>query len=222
MKYAPRRSPSPSLIISIVALVIACAGTAFAANLITSGDIKNGTIKPKDLSAKAKKSLVGAPGPKGEKGDPGAPGPPGPSALDASTIPSGKTITGASFEREEREDGGGPPSVSLIFGIDFNGFRAPAPLTDADINFDDVGISAAAAAPGEESSGCTGGLGIPTAPPGEVCIYLFHESAYDNTAVAGRLGAPSGFNQADDKGFVLSATGPGVSTLGGTWAYTAP
>jgi hypothetical protein len=44
--------------------------------------------------------------------------------------------------------------------------RAPKALTDADISFDDAGISAAAASNADESSGCTGGIGIPSAPPG--------------------------------------------------------
>ena len=43
------RPPSPALTISIVALVAACAGSAVAATLITSADIRNGTIRGVDI-----------------------------------------------------------------------------------------------------------------------------------------------------------------------------
>lgn len=43
------RRPSPALVISIVALVAACAGTAVAATVITTAQIKNGTIQNVDI-----------------------------------------------------------------------------------------------------------------------------------------------------------------------------
>jgi hypothetical protein len=42
--------PSPALVLAVVALVIACAGSATAASLITGRQIRNGTIKGEDLS----------------------------------------------------------------------------------------------------------------------------------------------------------------------------
>ncbi|MEJ7825484.1 MAG: hypothetical protein WKF48_08635 [Solirubrobacteraceae bacterium] len=47
------RRPSPALIISIVALVAACAGSAVAATVITSGQIRNGTIQNVDIKDSA-------------------------------------------------------------------------------------------------------------------------------------------------------------------------
>ena len=64
-----------------LALVIGLAGSATAASLITSADIKNGTIKTADLSASAKRALkgkAGARGPAGPQGAPGTAGTPGP------------------------------------------------------------------------------------------------------------------------------------------------
>lgn len=65
-----------------MALVMACAGTATAASLIsgkqikkntvTSKQIKNRTLRTKDLHASAARAL------EGQKGDPGAPGAVGP------------------------------------------------------------------------------------------------------------------------------------------------
>ncbi len=43
------RRPSPALVISIVALVAACAGSAVAATVITSKQIRNGTIQNIDI-----------------------------------------------------------------------------------------------------------------------------------------------------------------------------
>jgi hypothetical protein len=43
------RRPSPALVISIVALVAACAGTAVAATVITTKQIRNGTIQNVDI-----------------------------------------------------------------------------------------------------------------------------------------------------------------------------
>jgi len=43
------RRPSPTLVISFIALVAACSGTAVAATLITSKQIRNGTIQNIDI-----------------------------------------------------------------------------------------------------------------------------------------------------------------------------
>ena len=43
------RRPSPALVISIAALVAACAGSAVAATVITGGMIKDGTIQNRDI-----------------------------------------------------------------------------------------------------------------------------------------------------------------------------
>ena len=60
----------------IAGMVIASAGTATAAKLITSKDIKDGTIKAKDLSPALQKRLGGT-GPQGPQGPPGPKGEPG-------------------------------------------------------------------------------------------------------------------------------------------------
>jgi hypothetical protein len=43
------RPPSPALAVSIVALVVACGGSAVAATVITSSQIRNGTIQNADI-----------------------------------------------------------------------------------------------------------------------------------------------------------------------------
>jgi hypothetical protein len=85
--------PSPSLLVAIAAVVIACAGTAWAATVITSKQIKNGTIQLVDLDKGARTALQGGRGPQGpvgpagangtigKDGAPGAPGAPGVSEI---------------------------------------------------------------------------------------------------------------------------------------------
>jgi len=77
-----KRHLSPSLVVALLALLIALAGPAAAAvsKLITGKDIKDGSIGLVDLSAKAKEALrgqAGAQGPIGAQGPAGSPGPAG-------------------------------------------------------------------------------------------------------------------------------------------------
>jgi Collagen triple helix repeat (20 copies) len=85
-----------AVIAAVVAAVVAAASGTAATIVVTSKNIKNGTIQTVDISAKAKQALkgnrgprgipgatgstgpVGPTGPQGQKGDPGAPGTQGP------------------------------------------------------------------------------------------------------------------------------------------------
>lgn len=75
-------TPSASLVVALLALVVAMSGSAVAASLITSKQIKDGTIQTKDISKTARaqlaaKATAGTPGPQGPvgpKGDTGAQG----------------------------------------------------------------------------------------------------------------------------------------------------
>jgi hypothetical protein len=70
----------PVVIAAVLAALISGAGTAVAARLITSKEIKDGTIQIKDLSVSARGTLgarrgpQGAQGPAGPQGQAGAPG----------------------------------------------------------------------------------------------------------------------------------------------------
>lgn len=63
---------------------IAAAATATAGSLITSKNIKDRTIQPRDLSKRTLRYLKGNPGPRGE------PGPMGPQGTAGETGPAGK------------------------------------------------------------------------------------------------------------------------------------
>ena len=76
-RFRPR-PPSPSMVVAVVALVVAMSGGAVAAVVITSKNIKNGSIQLTDISSKARKSLRGKTGKTGPSGPAGLRGPAGP------------------------------------------------------------------------------------------------------------------------------------------------
>jgi hypothetical protein len=88
-----KRRPSPALLLSVVAIVLACAGSATAGSLITGrqikdnsvtgADLRDGTVRTRDLAAPLQPRAgtpgpAGPAGPKGDAGPAGAPGPAGP------------------------------------------------------------------------------------------------------------------------------------------------
>jgi hypothetical protein len=94
MRRLARHRPSPALIVAIVALVVACAGTATAARVlindssevasgaINSGDLANGKgVSLRDLTPRTRVGLRGARGPEGDQGPRGVQGPQGPRGL---------------------------------------------------------------------------------------------------------------------------------------------
>jgi hypothetical protein len=238
----PRHRPSPALIVSIIALVVACTGTAVAVqSKITSAQIKDGTIKLKDLSPAARKALLsdigpagpqgatgatgakGATGTKGATGATGATGQAGTSIFDGGSIPSGKTITGA----------WGGRYIASIAGMQQNSyllsvsFPLPAPVALVDSN---VQFGANTAGPvGDADPTCTGSVASPTAPSGKVCIYVNEgpNGTRSNSTLTGFKLSAAGVNtDADRYGFevrmVDAGTVPGTVRAEGTWAYTAP
>ena len=93
MRFLHRHRPSPAMVVALIALLVALGGTSIAAvtaalpknsvgtaqlkgNAVTSEKIKNGQVKPADLSASAKTS--GPQGPQGVQGVQGIQGPQGP------------------------------------------------------------------------------------------------------------------------------------------------
>ena len=113
MKYLRLRRPSPSLVISVVALFVAMGGTGYAAfrpgkntvgaaqiktGAVGSSEVKNKSLKTVDLSSAAIKSL------RGQKGATGAPGLPGANGTNGAPGPS---------DAWAKDFSGGSPSFSL-------------------------------------------------------------------------------------------------------------
>ena len=99
-----------AMAVALLALVLAMSGSAVAASLITSKQIKDGTIQTKDISKKARAQLAkaasrgpagpaGPAGPKGDKGDKGDAGSAGAAGEPGQTGPRGPSD--AVFEYED-------------------------------------------------------------------------------------------------------------------------
>lgn len=83
-----------AMIAAIVAAVVAAStATATTAIVITGAQIKDGSIQAKDLSAKARKSLHGQPGPRGFAGAQGSAGAAGPAGAAGARGPAGPGMT---------------------------------------------------------------------------------------------------------------------------------
>ena len=52
MRFPSLRRPSPSMAVSVMALVVASTGTSYATGLIGSDDIRNNSIQSKDIKNK--------------------------------------------------------------------------------------------------------------------------------------------------------------------------
>ncbi|MCW3048001.1 MAG: hypothetical protein JWO74_2285 [Solirubrobacterales bacterium] len=79
-----RRRVTPSLVLSLLAVVLACTGSAVAGGLITGKQVKDGSLTGRDVKDKSltpadfKGSVQGPQGAQGLPGAAGAAGPPGP------------------------------------------------------------------------------------------------------------------------------------------------
>jgi hypothetical protein len=108
-----------ALIAAVVAAIVAAASGTAATIVVTSKNIKNGTIQTVDISAKAKQALrgrrgpvgrTGAPGPAGGVGPAGAAGPQGPPGSIGPAGPQGPAGPGLSDLYYVEAEGTAPPS----------------------------------------------------------------------------------------------------------------
>jgi hypothetical protein len=100
-------TPSPALVVSLIALFLALGGgAAWASGLISGKQIVDHSIPEGKLTAKAIKSLHGTPGPAGPRG---ATGPRGPQGAKGDTGPQGPQGPGAISINE-----GGVPADGFV------------------------------------------------------------------------------------------------------------
>jgi hypothetical protein len=219
MKSLPRSTPA--VILGVAALMLlTTTGGAVAGSLITSKQIKNGTITGADIKDKAvgvkdlapaARAATGATGPAGPAGPAGAAGAAGPRGYSAwDVIPSGTTVVGE-YTWDAATTGN---TGSDAFIVDLPGV-APTALTSTTVGFK----SHAAVVPADVDPACTGTPAAPTAPPGKVCLYVI-----DRGNVATVYGD---VNSLPRNSFIVYFN-PSTNTAGldeyltVSWAYTAP
>lgn len=215
-----------------LALFLALGGTATAALVITgkqvknesltTSDIRNGTLLARDFRrGQLKAGPTGPAGPAGAAGAPGAAGAVGPAGPTGTpgrsagdTLPAGQTMTGYfSFS-------GTTATADLnTFHIVSLPMRVPTPLTSASA----VDFSADAfPSTTDDDDDCTGTFSNPTAPSGQVCLYVSAVSGI--AALEGQVLDPSDSTASRSAfGVQYNVTNDnGAYRLFAAWAYTAP
>lgn len=208
------KTPSSAHILAFIALFASLSGTSYAAgklivtgrdirdNTVSGLDVQNGSISESDLSAPVREKLnddcSGEAGSCGNgNGSPSAGQPFG-------EIPSGTTVTGVWGGRMM------PSTTAYVqWTVSLPGI-APVELTNETVN----------AAPSELTrdeggENCTGSSRNPTAPRGQVCLYIEY--------VDGQTTEVRGYGHTK-YGFVVDALispRKGPAGVYGTWAYTA-
>jgi hypothetical protein len=229
------RLGTAGFVVSIVALIAAVGGTAYAAGGLTKQQEKQVTKIAKKYAGKEGKQgpagatgAVGAIGPKGDAGPAGSAGPAGPSGpagpagATGSRGPTGPPGSTEVLTSEETETGawsigGLPPGTTetnqVLVPVSF-AIPLESALDGNHVHF----IKSAETAP----SGCVGGTAAaPTAEPGNLCVYAAETFCVQLFAIrnAGLAGEHAG---ASPQGALLSFKGEEEECRGyGTWAVTA-
>jgi hypothetical protein len=128
MRHVPR--PAPAILVAAALVLSAGAGGAVAGDLITGKDIKDGTVasadvkneslRLRDLALRAQEALEGPTGPPGPQG---VPGPQGPAGIPGPVGPPGPAAPGATYFARVGDDG---TSAALVAsrGVQSVAFRS--------------------------------------------------------------------------------------------------
>jgi hypothetical protein len=198
-----------------LALFFALGGTAIAAKhyLINSTTQINPTVLRALKGNNGPMGLSGQQGPQGPQGSPGAPGAAGPkgetglegkpgqSAL--TPLPSGQTERGVIGLATSANEASGQE-------LTFASLPVPAPVALDSYHVLVAGVT--------DSGACTGSYASPTAPGGDVCIYITQN--VNDTGLGGIV--PSAQPTSSGFGLFWRTVTTGTSFVEGDWAYTAP
>jgi hypothetical protein len=251
MSRLSRFTPSGSLLVALVALVMATTGSAVAASLITSKQIKDGAIQTRDISKNARMQLKGERGPggpPGAEGAPGAQGTPGPSGPQGTPGPKGDK--GEQGPKGEKGDDGsigatgatgpaGPLVDTLPSGKTLRGtWTAAGQAADAgDLVAGNISFAfPLASSPTKHYIGpgvatpdeCLGDLSSPGALPGHLCVFAAERLNTWTLHLCSwdQLVDATSCNGTQASrfgaGIIVFSTAAGQVEDDGTWAVTAP
>lgn len=206
-------------VISVVALIAALTGAAYAAGGLTAKQEKQVKKIAKKFAGKngaqGPQGPKGDTGPQGPKGDTGPEGPEGPRGLQGVPGQTGFTATLPAGETETGAWAAGPKAKTTTVSLSFNIPLEEAPENVFYVNTEGkelLGVGGTGATRTAEI--CEGSAEEPTAPPGTVCIYAAEES----------VEGPEGFNAFSTHKWVSGATFNFTLSENhfglGTWAVT--
>jgi len=219
-------------IISIVALVVALGGAAYAAGGLTSK-------QKREVTAIAKK-YAGKPGPQGPAGSPGSAGPAGAAGKEAAIGkegPQGKEGKEAKQGKEGPEGKSGFTDTLPKGKTETGVWSAFAPATGFQ-ELASISFSIPLAAPGEAffltptqieeeegpgfEAGCTGSVAEPVAPEGVLCVYTHELEDVSLVHIAFPAGDEFGYQRTGTLVRLFAETEGELLLGNGSWAVTAP
>ncbi len=204
------RRPSPALVIALIALFFALAGTGYAVSRLPKNSVTTVQVKDHSLLLRDFKAGQAPRGPQGPQGDPGAPGAKGdpgdPWTPNNGQLPSGKSLTGVFGPGASAADAGDITQESTSFGFNL----VPNPVVHY--------IPAGTTPPTE----CPGTLNQPRAQPGHLCLYESHAENVGSSCVFNPVNDACGASAVRGFGLFIAAAGPGDFWEQGSWAVTAP
>jgi Collagen triple helix repeat (20 copies) len=220
------------LTIAVLALIVALAGTAFAAKQVftkaqekkivkiakkyAGKNGKNGAAGP--AGAPGAKGDTGAKGETGSAGEPGSDGEPGNPWTAGGTLPSGATETGA-WALGQSADAG-----SNFLGLSFS-IPLAAALGEDHVHFINSDGKEENGSSEVTSTVCLGSAGDPTAAAGHLCVYAgtLLNTTSKNASLVPPSGLLAGTPGADTSGAVLVIEASEAFAIAtGTFAVTAP
>ncbi len=221
MRKFRTHKPSPALIVSLIALMVALGGTSYAAlsvpiNSVGPGQLRNGAVttkKIRDGAVTASKinprNLTVPNALRANYADTAGSANSATTASGLGTMASGQTERGIWWLSDWAESGTDGAAVSAIT------FPIPLAQPPLAVHYIELGQGT--------PSGCFGSVGDPGAAPGNLCV--FEGRAYNAGGVRGiEDPTDNGVNEADQFGtgvYMAGTNGPGEADTGGSWAVTA-
>lgn len=214
------RFGAAGLIVAVVALIVALAGTAFAAGGLTGKQKKEVKAIAKSFQGTGPAGATGPAGPKGDTGPRGSdgpqgvPGPPGADGADGSPWSVGGTLPSLATEKGVWTL---PPGEATLGSISFT-----VPLETALSAAHTHVVPAAGPVPSvcDDGEGAAASTESPEADPGELCVFIAFVDGESLLIVKG--GSPSFEGGAGKAGAVVSVGFSATTGGTGTWAVTAP
>jgi hypothetical protein len=212
---APAQARTATIVAWLALFIALAGGTAYAAHklhyLITSTtQIKPGVLaKLKGSGPTGRTGPAGATGPSGATGPNGATGPSGatgPAGPELTTLPSGKTETGA-IEIDVTA-----PTTAVVVGSGSISFPTPLASTPTPTYVPS----------GSTTANCTGSVGAPSAAPGYLCLYEGGHADLGGVNIVDPRNGGGGASPYGAGVWISSGGTAATAFVDGTWAVTAP